>query len=163
MLSVKLPKFESEESLLGLVFHQEVPVPELPNEDQINNWVSNILKQESRSLRGLYVVFVNDNALLKINQTHLQHDTLTDIITFPYHADPIEAEIYISIERVRVNAKTFGVGIQQELLRVIAHGILHLCGWKDKTESETRMTRKREDACLAMIGYYDTISSLSPS
>lgn len=160
---MKLPKFESEESLLGLVFHQEVPVPEFSGEDQINIWVSNILKQESRTLGGLFVVFVNDKALLKINQTHLQHDTLTDIITFPYHSDPIEAEIYISIERVRANAKIFGVSVQQELLRVIAHGVLHLCGWKDKTEAETRIIRKRENTCLAMIGYYDTISSLSSS
>lgn len=160
---MKHPQFESEETLRGLVFHQEVPVPELADEDQINNWVSNILYQESRGLRGLYVVFVNDKTLLKINQTHLQHDTLTDIITFPYHADPIEAEIYISIERVRANAKIFGVTVLQELLRVIAHGVLHLCGWKDKTEGETKMIRKREDACLAMIGYQEMVSSPSSS
>jgi len=160
---VKLPKIESEESLLGLVFHQEVPVPELPLENHINNWVSHILNQEYRTLRGLYVVFVNDAALLKINQTHLQHDTLTDIITFPYNTDPIEAEIYISVERVRANAKKFDVTIQQELLRVIAHGILHLCGWKDKTDAETRIIRKREDACLSMIGYHDVASLPSSS
>lgn len=156
---MKLPKIASEESLLGLVFHQEVPVPEFPEGDLINSWIAHILKQESRILSGIYVVFVNDKTLLKINQTHLQHDTLTDIITFPYHADPIEAEIYISIERVRANAKIFGVPVQLELLRVIAHGILHLCGWNDKTEAETRLIRKREDACLALIGYHDVMSS----
>lgn len=147
----------------GIILHNEELMPELPKLDILTNWIHCILRQESRKLRGVYYVFLDDASLLKINREHLQHDTYTDIITFPFHDDPVEAEIYISADRIRANAKEYHVSVYEELLRVMAHGILHLCGWRDKTESEILLMRKRENACLTLMGIsYPAISS-SPS
>lgn len=95
-------------------------------------------------------VFCNDDYLLRINQQYLNHDTLTDIITFDLseHRDELVAEIYISTERVAENAGSFGVSYQQELHRVIFHGALHLCGLKDKTKSQQEAMRRAENECL---------------
>lgn len=95
-------------------------------------------------------VFCTDDALLKKNIAFLNHDTLTDIITFDLSEDEekLLAEIYISIERVRENALLFDVSYKQELHRVIFHGMLHLCGFKDKTDKESGEMRLQESACL---------------
>jgi rRNA maturation RNase YbeY len=159
---MSIPHLDSERSLAGIVFHQEELMPELPDTQFITDWINMIVKQEARNLQCVFFVFLDDVSLSNINRTHLQHDTLTDILTFPYSVDPIEAEIYISADRVRANAHTYQVSVKQELLRVIAHGVLHLCGWNDKSESESQLMRKREDACLALIGFYHPVSSLSP-
>ncbi len=137
----------------------DVPVPELPDEVMLVAWIRRILRQELKTLRYIHFVFVDDNTLLKINQEHLGHDTLTDIITFPYCTEPLEAEIYISIERVRENAGIHHVSVLHEILRVMAHGVLHLCGWNDKTASESMLMRQREDACLALAETPQIVSS----
>jgi len=95
-------------------------------------------------------VFCTDNALLEKNRTFLNHDTFTDIITFDLseNEENLLAEIYISIERVRENALLFEVEYKQELHRVIFHGMLHLCGFKDKTDEEALEMRRQESACL---------------
>jgi len=149
------------ENFIGVLLYQEESVPELPEEHVVTAWVQRVLTQELKKLHRLQFVFLNDSSLLKINQDHLQHDTLTDIITFPYETNPIDAEIFISIDRVRENATTYGVPIQQEILRVMAHGLLHLCGWNDKTQSESLLMRKRENACLDLFG--TPYSASSPS
>ena len=82
-----------------------------------------------------------------MNVEHLDHDTLTDIITFPYNNDPIEGDIFISIDRVKDNAQDFKTTFENELHRVMIHGILHLCGYKDKTEEEEAFMRQKEDEC----------------
>ncbi len=160
---MQIAQLDAHDSHTGVVFHQEELMPELVDKQLVIDWILRILVQESRTLQSLFFVFLDDQSLLKINQTYLQHDTFTDIITFPYSVDPIEAEIYISADRVRANAKTYHVPVHQELLRVIAHGVLHLCGWNDKAEFESRLMRRREDACLALIGIYNTVPSLSLS
>ena len=91
-------------------------------------------------------IFCDDDYLHQINVEYLNHDTLTDIITFDYTEDNVlSSDIFISIERVSDNANDFGVTFETELLRVMAHGILHLCGYKDKTEEDSQQMRKKED------------------
>ena len=153
------PLFPEEQ---GIFFHQESTIPELPAEEALIGWIENILYQEGKRLQAIYYVFIPDSALLEINQTYLKHDTLTDIITFPYKSDPVEAEIYISAERVRANAAAFRVPVLQEFLRVIAHGVLHLCGWDDHTDHGKRLMRLRENACLALFGIQPDGYSISP-
>ena len=98
----------------------------------------------------LQYIFVSDARLLEINRQFLQHDFYTDIITFPLSEprQPMVAEVYISVDRVRENAREYGTTIKMELLRVIFHGALHLCGYGDKTPSEARKMRRLEDKYL---------------
>jgi probable rRNA maturation factor len=107
--------------------------------------ISNLFKQEGKVLKTLNYIFCSDDYLLKINQDYLQHDTLTDIITFDLSGSPdaIEGEIYISVDRVKDNAHSYNVPFLEELHRVMFHGALHLCGYKDKkSEEKTEMKRK---------------------
>lgn len=99
---------------------------------------------------SLDYIFCDDAYLLSINQQFLNHDTLTDIITFDLseHADELKGEIYISIERVKENADKYKVAYQDELHRVIFHGALHLCGYKDKAPADAKKMRSMEDKCL---------------
>lgn len=152
---------ESKEESSAVVLHNEDLMPELPDLEKLTRWIQRILCQESRKLRSVYYVFLDDESLLKINRDHLQHDTYTDIITFPFHDDPIEAEIYISADRVRANAGEYSVPVLEELLRVMVHGILHLCGWQDKTDQQSQLMRKRENACLSLILPQSVISPSS--
>ncbi len=98
----------------------------------------------------LNFIFCPDDYLLEINRKYLKHDYYTDIITFPYrqHPEPLEADIYISIDRVKENATNLGVSFQDELLRVIIHGVLHLLGYKDKSPEDLARMREMEEQCL---------------
>ena len=111
--------------------------------------IHHIIKKETKSHNQLTFVFCDDSYLLNLNQQFLKHDTLTDIITFPMSSDGIDGEIYISIPRVRENADTFSNSFTSEYLRVIAHGVLHLCGYKDKSEEELKVMRAKEDHYIA--------------
>lgn len=115
--------------------------------------ILDIFKKEKKKLRYINYVFCSDDFLLNINQQFLNHNTYTDIITFPLSNanNPIEAEIYISTDRLKENAKSFEVNFQQELVRVVAHGALHLCGYKDNTKSQSQEMRKKE---LYFINYF---------
>jgi probable rRNA maturation factor len=99
----------------------------------------------------LTYIFCSDDRLLQMNQQFLAHDTLTDIITFDMseHKAELEGEIYISVDRVKENAEKYNVSYQNELHRVIFHGALHLCGFKDKNEEDKKIMRQKEDECLA--------------
>lgn len=105
-----------------------------------------IFKKEKRPLEFINYIFCNDEYLLQINQQFLNHQTYTDIITFPLNQknQPIQAEIYISLDRVKENAQIFGTNFKEELVRVISHGALHLCGYKDKTKSQISEMRSKE-------------------
>jgi probable rRNA maturation factor len=113
-------------------------------------FVHSIFKQHKKTLTHLTYIFCSDAYLLDINKAHLQHDFYTDIITFDLSQIPgqIIGEIYISTDRVRDNAATLGVSIKEELHRVIFHGALHLCGYKDKTKKHAKEMREAEDRCL---------------
>jgi probable rRNA maturation factor len=112
-----------------------------------------LFKKEKKKLAELQYIFCSDGRLLEINRQFLQHDFYTDIITFPLSApnQPITAEIYISVDRVRENAREFGNSVKKELLRVIFHGALHLCGYKDKTPKEKANMRKQEEVYLRIL------------
>lgn len=124
----------------------------LANEEQFANWISGVIKSENKSEGDINYIFCDDEYLLKINIEHLKHDTLTDIISFDYSVgNEIGGDIFISIERVKENALDFSNEFDQELKRVMSHGILHYCGYKDKTESDQSMMRNKEDDKINMF------------
>ena len=131
---------------MAITFNYEIDF-KLPNtENTFKQWIEKIISSENKHLGEINYIFCDDDYLHQINVEYLNHDTLTDIITFDYTEDNVlSSDIFISIERVSDNANDFGVTFETELLRVMAHGILHLCGYKDKTEEDSQQMRKKED------------------
>ena len=127
----------------GILFSVSYP-------QKTRRWINSCANREKRTIRDLNYIFCDDNFLLGVNQKYLQHDDLTDIITFQLNNDPIEGEIYISIDRVRENAKNLSIDPQDELHRVMIHGVLHMMGYRDKLPSEKAIMRKKEEACLSL-------------
>jgi probable rRNA maturation factor len=125
---------------------------EIENESQYSEWISAVIVSEDKTEGEINYIFCNDDYLLELNQKHLNHDTLTDIISFDYSVgNEIHGDIYISIDRVRENAEEFEVTFLEELNRVMIHGILHYCGYKDKTESDEQVMRSKEDEKIEMF------------
>ncbi len=125
---------------------------ELINTDDYLNWISLVITSESYVLGEINYIFCNDDYLHKINLEYLNHDTLTDIITFDNTiGNVINSDIFISTERVADNASDFNVTFHDELLRVMIHGILHLCGYKDKTDLEASEMRFKEDEKIKLF------------
>lgn len=123
----------------------------LSNKKDIANWIEEVVTNESCELGEVVYIFCDDEYLHKLNVQFLNHDTLTDIISFDNSlGNQIHGEIYISIQRVKENAIDFNVPFLDELHRVIIHGILHYCGYKDKTESEAKTMRSKENQSLSM-------------
>ena len=125
---------------------------QLPKPRVTTNWVKNAIKKERKTLGSLSFIFCSDTYLLRLNTEYLNHDTLTDILTFPATEDPklIEGEIYISVDRVRENALKFKTTFDEELHRVIIHGTLHLVGYDDKSVSDKAKMREKEEAYLSL-------------
>ena len=124
------------------------------NTTYISDWISDVIKRESFNEGDVSYVFCSDDYLLRINTNHLNHNTLTDIITFNYNlGKQINTEIYISIDRVKENSESFNTTFEDELHRVIIHGILHLCGYKDKTKQEKGTMRNKEDYYLSLLTF----------
>lgn len=116
---------------------------------KLKAWLSKIILSEKKKEGKISYVFVSDEDLLKINREFLKHDTYTDIITFDYAEEKqLHAEIFISIDRVRENAKKLKIEFDSELRRVMVHGVLHLCGYKDKKKADKELMRKKESAAL---------------
>lgn len=112
-------------------------------------WLQNIILSEQKKIGEINYIFCNDDYLLKVNQDYLQHDYYTDIITFDYvKGKTISGEIFVSLQRISDNASTLFKDYEEELRRVLAHGILHLCGYKDKSEEEEIEMRNKEDYYL---------------
>ena len=133
-------------------FHSEDVDFSLSNPEQVSDWIASIIEQHDSELANLTYVFCSDDYLHQINVEYLDHDTLTDIITFD-NADEegvVESDIFVSIDRVKDNAQTLGIPFEDELHRVLIHGILHLLGFKDKTEEQEALMRKQEDSCLSL-------------
>lgn len=121
----------------------------LPEEQILQDFIVRLFDKEKKYLSNIQYVFCSDDFLLKINRDHLQHDYYTDIITFDLSEDSHTiGEIYISIDRVRENAMDLHISFEQELLRVVFHGALHLCGYGDKTPTEEKLMRQKEDEYL---------------
>lgn len=141
------PNLELDEAI---VFHQEDIAFELPQVELFIHWINVIITAEDCELNQLNYIFCSDNYLHQLNVEYLDHDTLTDVITFPYASPPIvEGDIFISIERIEDNAKKFKTSSIHELARVMIHGVLHLCGYGDKSETEQKIMRSKENTALA--------------
>ncbi len=124
----------------------------LDNEEEYTSWISQIIKSENKELGEITYIFCDDEYLYNINMQYLNHDTLTDIISFDYtEGVVISGDIFISIERVIENAADFNTNFPSELKRVMAHGLLHYCGYKDKTEEDERLMRKKEEEKINMF------------
>jgi rRNA maturation RNase YbeY len=131
-------------------FHYLVPPFHFPDRTKLKAFLLRLCKKEGAAVRQVNYIFCSDAYLLDINVRYLKHDTLTDIITFQLSEkdEALVSDIYISINRVRENARQFTTTFQKELHRVIFHGALHLCGYKDKTQEQSRLMRKKESFYL---------------
>ena len=124
----------------------------LENESEYSSWISKVIISESKNEGEINYVFCDDDYLLELNQEYLDHDTLTDIISFDYSiGNELHGDVFISLERVRENADEFNVSFLEELKRVMAHGILHYCGYKDKKKKDEFIMRQKEEEKMAMF------------
>lgn len=124
----------------------------LDDKANYSDWITRILESESFLVGQIDYIFCTDDYLLELNKQYLNHDTLTDIITFDYTtANTISGDVFISTERVKDNAETFGVEFTNELLRVMAHGLLHLIGYGDKSDEEKTVMRQKEEEKIKMF------------
>ena len=139
----------NNKSISSIQFHFLLPVS-FTQRTLVKEVIRDLFKKENTKLEQLQYIFCSDEYLLQINKEHLQHNYYTDIITFDLSDTPdaVTGEIYISVDRVRDNAQNYEVTFKQELLRVIFHGALHLCGYKDKTEKDQASMRRAEDKYL---------------
>ena len=125
---------------------------ELQNEALYTDWISRVIASENKKEGEINYIFCDDDFILDINQKYLDHDYYTDIISFDYSVgNELHGDIFISVDRVRENAEDFNVSFDDELRRVIIHGVLHYCGYKDKSEEDERMMRVKEDEKMAMF------------
>ncbi len=123
-------------------------------EKEFINWIQNCIQKKDFILDEINYIFVDDIYLHKMNMEYLQHDTLTDIITFDYSVGKsLSADIYISVDRIKENADKFDTDFYNELARVMIHGVLHLIKYKDKTDNEKKEMRHQEDLCLSKLNY----------
>lgn len=122
---------------------------QLEHETAISSWIEETIRSHNRVSSLIEYVLCSDDYILKINKEHLSHDYYTDIITFPLQKSPLEATIFISVDRVRENAELYSTRMIDELHRVMIHGILHLLGYNDKTTDEKTEMRTQEDKYLA--------------
>jgi probable rRNA maturation factor len=138
--------------MLNIEFHNEDVDYELEHPDRVRFWIVETVRAEDGILGDLNFIFCSDEYLYQMNVDYLGHDTYTDVITFPYSEEHVEGDIFISVDRIRENAQTFGVTERQEMLRVIIHGVLHLLGYGDLTDEEEKTMREKEDFYLSMLG-----------
>lgn len=125
---------------------------ELQHVKQFETWLNEVIASEEKKTGEISFIFCDDEYLLQINREYLNHDTYTDIVSFDNSIGRIlNGDIFISTERVEENATTFGVSFDEELKRVMAHGILHFCGYKDKTISEGQTMRSKEEEKMKMF------------
>lgn len=131
-------------------------IDEFKIEKSITEGLKNLIISEGKKLGEVQYIFCDDDYLLKVNQDYLQHDYYTDIITFDYvKGKMINGDIFISLPRILDNAKTLSTKYEDELKRVLTHGLLHLCGYKDKTDEEKLIMRNKEDFYINLINKND--------
>ncbi len=133
-------------------FNNEFENFRLHNKRALKNWITNIILAHNKSPGTINYIFLSDSALLEINKEFLSHYTFTDIISFDYSgANIISGDIYISVERVKANAVEYGDTLNEEMKRVIIHGILHFLGFRDKTRSEKEYMSQKENEALKPV------------
>ena len=136
---------------MAITFHKEGVSPSVDT-SQISSWLSSCIADLGYSLGELSIIFCSDEYLLEINKKHLNHDYYTDIVTFNYNVKKkLNGDLFISVDRVKDNASIFNENFNVELFRVIIHGVLHLCGFNDKTTNEQKEMRQKENHYLSLI------------
>lgn len=142
----------------GYSFDSSHPKFTITDTAYLENWLDELLARYDRNRGNIMYRFMTDDELLEINKDFLSHNYYTDIITFPYEDDPLDAELCISIDRIAEHSREMNQAFESELLRVMAHGLLHLCGFGDEDEESKNQMRKLEDLCLdrwnAGSGFY---------
>jgi probable rRNA maturation factor len=134
------------------IHFEDTPVLTNLSDRFYNNWLNEVCKIEYKKLGEITLIFCSDDYLLEVNREYLDHDYYTDIITFDYTDDDlINGDLFISIDRVADNANELSISFEIELNRVIVHGVLHLCGYKDKTPEEEQLMRSKENQMLAIL------------
>ncbi len=139
---------------MAVSFHIIPPLPyKLENRIKLKRWIKSIVDSYDKSIGDISIVLCTDEYLYQINVDYLKHSFYTDIITFDNSDDPncMEGDIFISVNRVAENALKYGVTTEEELRRVMAHGILHLLGYKDKKPEEQELMRQKENECLQLF------------
>ena len=137
---------------MAILFQNQNTEFKLFHKQSIKLWIKRVIESEKKKLGHLNFVFTNDETILKTNIQFLNHNTYTDIITFDYCEDNlISGDIIISTERVKENAKKFNADFDTELKRVVIHGVLHLCGYKDKAAKDSEVMRKKENQALSLF------------
>ena len=138
---------------MKITFFSEDVSFKLSSPNKVRRWIKEVILLEKHTLSEISYIFCSDDYLHNMNVQYLNHDTLTDIITFDNseEEDQIEGDIFISVDRVKENATQLNLPFDTELHRVMIHGILHLCGYKDKTSADNELMRKKEDACLSLL------------
>lgn len=136
----------------GIHYYSEGIAFKLPKPGNTKRWIRKVIAAEKKHLGHLNFIFCSDRYLLKLNQEYLNHNTLTDIITFDHSETDavLEGDIFVSVERVKANATELETGFDQELHRVLIHGVLHLIGFGDKSPRQKSLMRKKEDAYLSL-------------
>ena len=135
-------------------FFNEDTSYKLKDKRRIASWLKNAVRNEGTELGQINIILCSDSYLHKINLDYLKHDTYTDIVTFQYHTQKdlcVQGDLFISIDRVKDNAQKFDIVFIHELHRVIIHGVLHLCGYKDKKQTERTEMRQKEDYYLSLL------------
>ena len=128
---------------------EDVTMPDV-DWPRVQHWLQSTIQQEGKELGALRIRFCSDDHMLLLNKQFLDHDYFTDILTFPISYNPIDSDIIISLERVIDHAKDYEVTAEQELCRVMVHGVLHMCGYHDHSEEEQQIMRSKENEYLAI-------------
>lgn len=143
---------DAEKLEQAIEFYAEDVEFELANPKIIRHWIKQIIEQEEKMLNHISYIFCSDTYLHELNLQYLDHDTFTDIITFQYAKLPVvEGDIFISIDRIRENAENYKATFENELHRVMSHGVLHLCGYRDKEAAEKTHMTEKENQALQML------------
>jgi rRNA maturation RNase YbeY len=152
-ISLRFSEMPAPSTIPPIRFHFPEPGLTLTDRSPLKQFIASLFKKEGKKLAGLNYIFCSDDYLLDLNRQYLKHDYYTDIVTFDLseRGQAINAEIYISVERVRDNARQFGSTVKQEIHRVIFHGALHLCGYGDKKKADAVLMRKMEDKYLQLF------------
>ena len=131
-------------------FHVEIEGYHIDRFDRIGKWLNEVTREEKQKVKTINYIFCSDDYLLELNKQYLDHDYYTDILSFPLNEDPVEGDIFISLDRVKDNAGHYNVAFDRELNRVIVHGLLHFLGYDDHTENDSKIMRRKEDQYLAL-------------
>lgn len=148
---MQFPELPDDSPESPVSFHFEDVEIELPDTQKLSDWLVGVAESEGKEFVEINYIFCSDEHLRQMNVEFLDHDYYTDVITFPYADDAVHGDVFISVDRVADNAQTLGLPFEQELCRVLVHGVLHLAGYPDKSENEAKVMREREDYYLDRI------------